>query len=95
MNPTLIILNFLSLYSTLVFIRCLLTWFPSIDMTKQPFMFLGEIVDPYLNLFRSVIPPIGGLDLSPMVALLLLQFAPQLLMGVLGPVMGGLGGGLM
>jgi YggT family protein len=35
---------------------------------------LSQITDPYLNLFRSIIPPLGGMDFSPMIAILLLQF---------------------
>lgn len=63
----------LSVYTGLLILRVLLTWFPSIDWYNQPFAALTQITDPYLNLFRSVIPPLGGMDLSPMVAILLLQ----------------------
>jgi YggT family protein len=63
----------LSVYTGLLILRILLTWFPTIDWYNQPFMALTQITDPYLNLFRSVIPPLGGIDLSPMLAILLLQ----------------------
>ena len=40
--------------------------------------------DPYLNLFKKFIPPIGGMvDVSPIVALLVLQFGVRLLIGLL------------
>ena len=35
--------------------------------------FLRDIVEPYLAIFRRFIPPIGPLDLSPIVAIFLLQ----------------------
>jgi YggT family protein len=65
--------TFVTFYSSLLIIRVLLTWFPQINWYNQPFAALSQITDPYLNLFRSVIPPLGGMDFSPMVAILLLQ----------------------
>lgn len=69
------LLTFLSIYSTLLIIRILLTWFPTIDWYSQPFAALSQITDPYLNIFRSFIPPLGGIDISPILAILLLQLA--------------------
>lgn len=66
--------TFITIYSSLLIIRVLLTWFPQINWYNQPFAALSQITDPYLNLFRSIIPPLGGMDFSPMVAILLLQF---------------------
>jgi YggT family protein len=63
----------LTLYFYVLIVRVLLTWFPTIDWYSQPFAFLSQVTDPYLNLFRSLLPPIGGIDFSPMVAILLLQ----------------------
>jgi YggT family protein len=67
------------IYSVLVIVRILLTWFPNIDWYNQPFTFLSQVTDPYLNLFRSLLPPLGGLDFSPMIAIFLLQFIASLL----------------
>lgn len=67
------LVSFLSLYSVLLIIRILLTWFPTVDWSTPPFSWLSQITDPYLNLFRSIIPPLGGMDFSPMLAILLLQ----------------------
>ena len=53
--------------------RILLTWFPNLDWYAQPFRALKEITDPILEPFRRIIPPIGGLDLSPIVAFLALS----------------------
>jgi YggT family protein len=84
MNPIIIVANFISLYSLLVLIRCLLTWIPNLDFSSQPFRTLADITDPYLNLFRNLIPPLGGMDLSPMVALFALQFLGKILVSALG-----------
>ncbi|MBD2384057.1 YggT family protein [Cylindrospermum sp. FACHB-282] len=74
--------TFIQIYTTLLLIRVLLTWFPNIDWYNQPFSALSQITDPYLNLFRSIIPPLGGMDFSPMLAIILLQ--------ILGSMIGGL-----
>lgn len=63
----------LDLYVFIIIVRVLLTWFPNIDWYTQPFAFVSQITDPYLNLFRSIIPPLGGIDFSPVIAIFLLQ----------------------
>lgn len=70
---------FLNIYSYLLIIRVLLTWFPQINWYNQPFAALSQITDPYLNLFRSIIPPLGGMDFSPILAFVLLNLVTNLL----------------
>ncbi|MEH1770172.1 YggT family protein [Nostoc sp.] len=65
--------SFIQIYTVLLIIRVLLTWFPTINWYNQPFATLSQITDPYLNLFRSIIPPLGGIDFSAMLAIILLQ----------------------
>ncbi len=65
--------TFIQIYTVLLIIRVLLTWFPNINWYNQPFTTLSQITDPYLNVFRSIIPPLGGMDFSPMLAIILLQ----------------------
>ncbi|XP_042518978.1 ylmG homolog protein 2, chloroplastic-like [Macadamia integrifolia] len=66
------ILNFLNIYNTLLIVRLVLTWFPnSPPAIVSP---LSTLCDPYLNIFRGIIPPLGGtLDLSPILAFLVLN----------------------
>lgn len=62
-------------YYLILIIRIFLTWIPNIDWDAQPFDFLRSITDPFLNIFRGIIPPIGGmLDISPIIAFFALQF---------------------
>lgn len=70
--------TFLSIYLVLIFIRILLSWFPNIDWSNSVFSTLSQLTDPYLNIFRGIIPPIGGLDLSAIIAI----FALQILSGL-------------
>lgn len=67
------VVTFINIYTALLFIRILLSWFPNINWFDPPFSILSQLTDPYLNVFRSIIPPLGGLDFSPILALLLLQ----------------------
>lgn len=66
--------NFLNIFNALISVRVLLSWFPQaqgISLLRPVF----QLTDPYLNLFRGLIPPIGGLDLSVLPAFFLLNFA--------------------
>ncbi len=65
--------QFLAIYTVILIFRILLSWFPNINWFNPPFSILTQLTDPYLNLFRQFIPPLGGLDLSPMAAILVLQ----------------------
>jgi YggT family protein len=71
--------NFFQIYFILVVIRVLLTWFPTVNWASPPFSILSQLTDPYLNLFRSLLPPLGGMDFSPMLALFALQIVAGLL----------------
>tara|TARA_Y100001968_G_C19433404_1_gene758296 strand:- start:2787 stop:3092 length:306 start_codon:yes stop_codon:yes gene_type:complete len=64
----------LLIYSYLLIIRVLLTWFPNLDWSNPILANLSAITDPYLNIFRGLIPPIAGIDISPILAFLLLNF---------------------
>jgi YggT family protein len=64
---------FFQIYLALLFVRILLSWFPNIDWSNPIFSTISQLTDPYLNLFRSIIPPIGGLDLSAILAIVLIQ----------------------
>jgi YggT family protein len=70
----------LTVYIVIIFIRILMMWFTRIPYNRflDAFLkFVSEVTDPYLNLFRRVIPMIrvgpGALDLSPIVAVLVLS----------------------
>lgn len=76
------LVTFLTIYTYVLIVRILLTWFPNIDWLSQPFAALSQLTDPYLNLFRSIIPPLGGIDISPILAIFLLQIASSLLSGL-------------
>lgn len=67
----------LELYSALIFIYVLMSWFPVRGTLYDAYRVIGSVVEPYLNLFRNLIPPLGGMDFSPWVAILVLQWVIQ------------------
>ena len=76
--------TFLGMYLALLFIRVLLTWFPNVNWSSQPFAALSQVTDPYLNVFRSIIPPMGGMDFSPMLAFLVLSLLQRAMASAIG-----------
>ena len=69
----------LSIYTLVLLVRVLLTWFPNLDWGNPVLSTVSAVTDPYLNVFRGLIPPLGGLDLSAIVAFLALQLIQTLL----------------
>ena len=69
----------LSIYTFVLVVRVLLSWFPNLDWSNPLLSTLSSITDPYLNVFRGLIPPLGGLDLSALVAFFALQIGCGLL----------------
>jgi len=69
----------LEIYSLVLLVRVLLSWFPNMYWSNPELSTVSSITDPYLNAFRGLIPPIGGLDLSAILAFLALNLGQQLL----------------
>jgi YggT family protein len=79
-------------YLILILIRVLLSWIPR--MPYNPVLhavvtFVHDVTDPYLRLFRRILPRVGGgafaLDLSPIVAILVLVVVRAIVVGVIDP----------
>ncbi|MBX9878453.1 MAG: YggT family protein [Candidatus Obscuribacterales bacterium] len=73
-----LIASVIQLACGLIVIWCLLSWFPNIRWYEPPFKWLDMAVKPIVEPFRRLIPPISGIDLSPMIAIILLQLAGNL-----------------
>jgi YggT family protein len=71
------------LYTVMLFIRIALSWFPDLYKYRATH-FVLFYTDPYLNIFRKLIPPIGGmLDLSPLLGFFCLRLIEGFLMRLL------------
>ena len=64
----------LNAYSMLIIACIIISWLPELQNNKIAEM-LSRLVDPFLAIFRKYIPPIGSIDLSSMIAVVLLQLA--------------------
>lgn len=73
MTAIFIIEKLFLVYTIMLFVRIFSSWLP--ELQGQRWMqFIAFYTDPYLNIFRRIIPPLGMFDLSPIVAFLALGF---------------------
>jgi len=68
-----------------IFVRILLSWMP-VDRGNRLVRIVYEITEPILGPIRRVVPTLGGLDLSPMIALILIQVVERVLIMILQTV---------
>lgn len=80
--------NIFYFYFLLIILRIFLTWIPSIDWQQQPIKSIREVTDMYLNVFRRFIPPVGGLDFSPIIAIIVLQILQVLVTNLVASIVG-------
>ncbi len=71
-------------YSLVLFVYVMMSWLPTDrGILADIYRILGKVCDPYLNLFKKLIPPLGGMvDITPIIALLVLQFGVRLVVGL-------------
>lgn len=79
-----VLLQLINLYKLLLVARILLTWLPNINWYNQPFKFLSDITDPVMEPFRRLIPPLGGIDFSPILLFIVLDLVSRVLASSLG-----------
>lgn len=78
-------------YMILIFANILMSWIPRIprSATLRPLLdFITETTNPYLNLFRRLMKPIGGpgglaIDISPILAIVVLIIAQRIIVGAI------------
>ena len=77
-----IISGLFTCYTVMLFVRIISSWFPEFQ-NHAILKFIRFYTDPYLNLFRRFIPPLGMFDLSPIVAFFSLRILESIIMGIL------------
>ncbi len=77
-------------YIILIFANILISWLPRVPYNRglrAVLDFVSETTNPYLNLFRRFLPPIGGggfaLDLSPMIGIIVLFVLQAVVVGLI------------
>ncbi len=76
-------------YEMLIVVWCILSWFPVREgsLVGDVAVVVNRLVAPYMNLFRRFVPPLGGIDFSPIIAI----FALSIIENVVLPLLGALG----
>lgn len=74
----------LSLMTLLFIFRIVLTWYPQADLKRFPFILVAVPTEPLLFPLRKVIPPLGGVDITPIVWVGIFSLLRELLLGQQG-----------
>lgn len=69
-------------YMIMLFVRILSSWLPEL-LQYRAMQFIAFYTDPYLNFFRRIIPPLGMIDFSPIVAFFCLTILEQIVKALL------------
>ena len=67
----------------ILFISILFTWIPNINWYNEPFKSMRQFSEIFFAPFRKIIPPIGMIDISPMVAFFVLSIIRNVLVNLL------------
>ncbi len=70
----------LQIYTFVLLIRILITWIPNLDPYHPIVQLLFQVTEPVLEPARKLIPPIGMIDISPIVVFIVLGILQDLLM---------------
>ncbi len=81
----LVVMRLFDFYQILIIVWCILSWLPTprdgvlADIVGA----IDTLVSPYINLFRRFLPPFGGIDFSPILAVVVLQLIERFFIGML------------
>lgn len=75
---------FLGLMTLLFIFRIVLTWYPQVDLNKLPYSLVAWPTEPFLIPVRKVVPPIGGVDISPIIWVGIVTLLREILVGQQG-----------
>lgn len=74
----------LGLMIFLFIFRIVLTWYPQVDLTRFPFNLVVLPTEPFLAPARKIIPPIGGVDITPIIWVGIVSLLREILLGQQG-----------
>lgn len=75
---------FLSLIVLLFIFRIVLTWYPQVDLNRFPFNLVAWPTEPMLVPLRKLVPPIGGVDITPIIWVGIFSLLREILLGQQG-----------
>lgn len=84
MNLYSLVVRLFDVYTMLIVVWCVMSWIPrgnsTVDSIREA---LGVLVEPWINVFRRIIPPLGGIDFSPIVAIFALELLERLIVAII------------
>ena len=79
----------LNFYEMLIVVWCILSWFPVREgsLVGDVAVVVNRLVASYMNLFRRFVPPLGGIDFSPIIAIFALSIIENVVLRLLGALL--------
>jgi YggT family protein len=77
----------LGLMIFLFIFRIILTWYPQLDLNRFPFNLVAWPTEPFLVPLRKMVPPIGGVDITPIIWIGIFSLLREILLGQQGLLM--------
>ncbi|MGK7875857.1 MAG: YggT family protein [Xenococcaceae cyanobacterium] len=74
----------LGLMTFLFIFRIVLTWYPQVDLNRLPFNLIAWPTEPFLVPSRKIVPPIGGVDITPIIWVGIFALLREILLGQQG-----------
>jgi len=75
---------FLAIMTFLFIFRIVLTWYPQVDQQKFPFNLIVWPTEPFLAPLRKIVPPLGGVDITPIIWVGIFSLLREILLGQQG-----------
>ncbi|MFZ9737944.1 MAG: YggT family protein [Prochlorotrichaceae cyanobacterium] len=64
--------------------RIVLSWYPQVEMNRFPLSWVYGLTEPFLSPTRKLIPPLGGVDITPIVWVGVFSLLREILLGQQG-----------
>ena len=75
---------FFNIATIMFIVRIVMTWYPSVPYTKLPWVVAYVPTEPLLKPTRSLVRPVGGVDVSPIIWVGMISFMNEILLGKQG-----------
>lgn len=83
MNPVVLLLRLITFYIYMIIAHAILSWFRPSGTLGEIYRVLGTLTEPFVGIFRRLLPTAGGIDFSPFVAIIVLQVIQRVIVAVL------------
>lgn len=75
---------FLGLMILLFILRIVVSWYPQIDLNRLPYNLIAWPTEPFLAPMRKIVPPLGGVDITPVIWIGIFSLLREILLGQQG-----------